>query len=179
MKQLVVEKNNPTPILWDTPIPNPGPGEILIKNHYSVVSSGTELAAIEVANTSVTDKLQNSSNIDKGLDLLKKEGIGAVWNAVFPKNLLPLQLGYSSAGEVVKVGQGVSTYHVGDKVVSNGGHAEYVVVSENLCSRIDESTDIKEAAFTVLGSIALHGLRLSETSLGSKVVVVGLSLIHI
>ena len=71
MKQLVVEKNNPTPILWDTPIPNPGPGEILIKNHYSVVSSGTELAAIEVANTSVADKLQNSSNIDKGLDLLK------------------------------------------------------------------------------------------------------------
>ena len=66
MKQLVVEKNNPTPILWDTPIPNPGPGEILIKNHYSVVSSGTELAAIEVANTTVTDKLQNSSNIDKG-----------------------------------------------------------------------------------------------------------------
>ena len=177
MKQLVVEKNNPTPILWDTPIPNPGPGEILIKNHYSVVSSGTELAAIEVANTSVTDKLQNSSNIDKGLDLLKKEGIGAVWNAVFPKNLLPLQLGYSSAGEVVKVGKGVSAYHVGDKVVSNGGHAEYVVVSENLCSRIDENTDIKEAAFTVLGSIALHGLRLSETSLGSKVVVVGLGVI--
>ena len=177
MKQLVVEKNNPTPILWDTPIPNPGPGEILIKNHYSVVSSGTELAAIEVANTSVTDKLQNSSNIEKGLDLLKREGFGSVWNAVFPKNLLPLQLGYSSAGEVVKVGQGVNAYHVGDKVVSNGGHAEYVVVSENLCSRIDENTDIKEAAFTVLGSIALHGLRLSETSLGSKVVVVGLGVI--
>ena len=71
MKQLVVEKNNPTPILWDTPIPNPGPGEILIKNHYSVVSSGTELAAIEVANTPLTDKLQNRSNIDKGLELLK------------------------------------------------------------------------------------------------------------
>ena len=177
MKQLVVEKNNPTPILWDTPIPNPGPGEILIKNHYSVVSSGTELAAIEVANTSVTNKLQNSSNIDKGLDLLKKEGLGAVWNAIFPKNLLPLQLGYSSAGEVVKVGKGVSGYHVGDKVVSNGGHAEYVVVSENLCSRIDNNTDIKEAAFTVLGSIALHGLRLSETTLGSKVVVIGLGVI--
>ncbi len=177
MKQLVVEKNNPTPILWDTPIPNPGPGEMLIKNHYSVVSSGTELAAIEVANTSVTDKLQNSSNIDKGLDLLKKEGLGAVWNAVFPKNLLPIQLGYSSSGEVIKVGKGVSGYHVGDRVVSNGGHAEYVVVSENLCSRIDETTDIKEAAFTVLGSIALHGLRLSETTLGSKVVVIGLGVI--
>jgi predicted dehydrogenase len=177
MKQLVVEKNNPTPILWDTPIPNPAPGEVLIKNHYSVVSSGTELAAIEVANTSVTDKFQNSSNIEKGLDLLKKEGFRAVWNAVFPKNLLPVQLGYSAAGEIVKVGKGVSSYHVGDKVVSNGGHAEYVVVSENLCSRIDENTDIKEAAFTVLGSIALHGVRLSDTTLGSKVVVIGLGVI--
>ena len=70
MKQLVVEKNNPDPILLDTPIPKPGPGEVLIKNHYSVVSSGTELAAIEFANTGVSEKLQNSSNIEKGLKLL-------------------------------------------------------------------------------------------------------------
>ena len=89
MKQLVVEKNNPDPILLDTPIPKPGPGEVLIKNHYSVVSSGTELAAIEFANTGVSEKLQNSSNIEKGLKLLKDDGIRAVWNAVFPKNILP------------------------------------------------------------------------------------------
>ncbi len=177
MKQLVVEQNNPIPILWDTPIPNPGPGEILIKNHYSVVSSGTELAAIDVANTSVVDKFQNPSNIERGLDLLQNEGVKAVWNAIFPKNLIPIQLGYSSSGEVVKVGKGVSEFHIGDKVVSNGSHAEYVVVNENLCSRIDDNTDIKEAAFTVLGSIALHGLRLSDTSLGSKVVVIGLGVI--
>ena len=61
MKQLVVERNNPDPILWDTPIPQPGPGEVLIKNHYSVVSSGTELATIDSANRSVGDKLQDSS----------------------------------------------------------------------------------------------------------------------
>ena len=84
MKQLVVEKNNPDPILLDTPIPKPGPGEVLIKNHYSVVSSGTELAAIEVANTSVGEKLQNSSNIEKGLNLLKNDGVKAVGIAVFP-----------------------------------------------------------------------------------------------
>ncbi len=177
MKQLVVEQNNPIPILWDTPIPNPGPGEILIKNHYSVVSSGTELAAIDVANTSVVDKFQNPSNIERGLDLLQNEGVKAVWNAIFPKNLIPTQLGYSSSGEVVKVGKDVSEFHIGDKVVSNGSHAEYVIVNENLCSRIDDNTDIKEAAFTVLGSIALHGLRLSDTSLGSKVVVIGLGVI--
>ena len=103
MKQLVVEKNNPEPILWETPIPKPGPGEILIKNHYSVVSTGTETAAIESANKSVTDKLQNSSNIEKGLELLEKEGVRAVWNAVFPKNILPIQLGYSSCGKVIEL----------------------------------------------------------------------------
>jgi predicted dehydrogenase len=177
MKQLVVEKNNPDPILLDTPIPKPGPGEVLIKNHYSVVSSGTELAAIEVANTSVGEKLQNSSNIEKGLNLLKNDGVKAVWNAVFPKNLIPLQLGYSSAGEVVQTGKGVSGFHVGDMVVSNGNHAEYVSVNQNLCVRIPDNTDIKESAFTVLGSIALHGLRLSETSLGSRVVVIGLGIV--
>ena len=177
MKQLVVEKNNPDPILLDTPIPKPSPGEVLIKNHYSVVSSGTELAAIEGANTTVGEKLQSSSNIEKGLDLIKNEGVKAVWNAVFPKNLIPLQLGYSSAGEVVQTGKGVSGFHVGDMVVSNGNHAEYVSVNQNLCARIPENTDIKEAAFTVLGSIALHGLRLSETNLGSKVVVIGLGIV--
>ena len=90
---------------------------------------------------------------------------------------MPLQLGYSSSGEVVQTGKGVSNFHIGDRVVSNGNHAEYVVVNQNLCARIPDNTDIKEASFTVLGSIALHGLRLSETSLGSKVVVIGLGII--
>mgnify|MGYP001311244174 FL=1 len=177
MKQLVVERNNPDPILWDTPIPKPGMGEVLIRNHYSVVSSGTELSTIESANISVGEKLQDDSYIEKGLELMKKEGLAAVWNSVFPKNILPIKLGYSSAGEVVEVGEAVNNFHVGDLVVSNGNHAEYVVVNENLCSRIPEDTSTKEAAYTVLGSIALHGLRLSNTSLGSKVVVIGLGVI--
>ena len=177
MKQLVVEKNNPEPILWDTPIPKPGPGEILIKNHYSVVSTGTEIATIESSNKSVADKLQDSSNIQKGLELFEKEGVRAVWNAVFPKNISPIQLGYSSSGRVIEVGRDVKNFHVGDMVVSNGNHAEYVVVNQKLCSRIPEETSPKDAAYTVLGSIALHGLRLSETSLGSRIVVVGLGIV--
>ena len=177
MKQLVVEKNNPEPILWDTPIPKPGPGEILIKNHYSVVSTGTEIATIESSNKSVADKLQDSSNIQKGLELFEKEGARAVWNAVFPKNISPIQLGYSSSGRVIEVGRDVKNFHVGDMVVSNGNHAEYVVVNQKLCSRIPEETSPKDAAYTVLGSIALHGLRLSETSLGSRIVVVGLGIV--
>ncbi len=177
MKQLVVEKNNPDPILWDTPIPQPGPGEVLIKNHYSVVSSGTEMSTIESANVSIGEKLQDETYITKGLALMKKEGLAAVWNAVFPKNILPTKLGYSSCGEVMEVGEGVNNFHVGDLVASNGSHAEYVLVSENLCARIPNDTNLKESAFTVLGSIALHGLRLSETTLGSKIVVIGLGVI--
>ena len=177
MKQLVVEKNNPEPILWDTPIPKHWPGEILIKNHYSVVSTGTEIATIESSNKSVADKLQDSSNIQKGLELFEKEGVRAVWNAVFPKNISPIQLGYSSSGKVIEVGRDVKNFHVGDMVVSNGNHAEYVVVNQKLCSRIPEETSPKDAAYTVLGSIALHGLRLSETSLGSRIVVVGLGIV--
>ena len=177
MKQLVVEKNNPEPILWETSIPKPGPGEILIQNHYSVVSTGTEISTIESANKSVSEKMQNSSNIEKGLELLENEGVRAVWNAVFPKNILPIQLGYSSCGKIVEIGKDVKNFHIGDMVVSNGSHAEFVVVNQNLCSRIPSETNEKEAAYTVLGSIALHGLRLSETSLGSKVVVVGLGIV--
>ena len=177
MKQLVVEKNNPEPILWDTSIPKPGPGEILIQNHYSVVSTGTEISTIESANKSVSEKMQNSSNIEKGLELLENEGVRAVWNAVFPKNILPIQLGYSSCGKIIEIGKDVKNFHIGDMVVSNGSHAEFVVVNQNLCSRIPSETNEKEAAYTVLGSIALHGLRLSETSLGSKVVVVGLGIV--
>ena len=90
---------------------------------------------------------------------------------------MPLQLGYSSCGEVIQAGKDVKDFHVGDKVVSNGSHAEYVTVNQNLCSRIPENTSEKEAAFTVLGSIALHGLRLSETTLGSTIVVIGLGIV--
>ena len=177
MKQLVVKNKSPEPILFDTPLPQVGHGQVLIKNQFSVVSSGTEIAAIENANKGVTEKLQNSSNIEKGIELLKNEGVKALWNAVFPQNISPLQLGYSSAGEVIEVGKGVVDFHVGDIVASNGSHAEYVVVNENLCTRVPDNVDVKEAAFTTLGSIALHGVRLSETTLGSKVAVIGLGVV--
>ena len=77
MKQLVVKNKSPEPILFDTPLPQVGHGQVLIKNQFSVVSSGTEIAAIENANKGVTEKLQNSSNIEKGIELfieIKEKG---------------------------------------------------------------------------------------------------------
>ena len=177
VKQLVVEKGQSTPSVFEGPVPSAGPGEVVIKNHYSVVSPGTERASIEASSKSPVAKAQEKGNIQKGIDLLRKEGLASLISALNGKNSVPLQLGYSSSGEVVETGKNVTSFHVGDRVASNGSHAEYVVVAENLCVRLPESVTYKEGAFTVIGSIALHGIRLSETSIGSKVAVIGLGIV--
>ena len=138
VKQLVVEKGQSTPSVFEGPVPSAGPGEVVIKNHYSVVSPGTERASIEASSKSPVAKAQEKGNIQKGIDLLRKEGLASLISALNGKNSVPLQLGYSSSGEVVETGKNVTSFHVGDRVASNGSHAEYVVVAENLCVRLPE-----------------------------------------
>ncbi len=177
MKQLVVEEGLDTPEIFEGPIPSPGPGEVVVRNHYSVISSGTEKASIQASGNSTISKIQTKGNIQKGIDLFKREGLSALLDAAFSRSTAPLQLGYSSAGEIIETGKNVSNFHVGDRVASNGPHAEYVVVSENLCTRLPDKVTYKEGAFTVMGSIALHGMRLSDTGIGNSVVILGLGVI--
>ncbi|HMR16321.1 MAG TPA: bi-domain-containing oxidoreductase, partial [Mariniflexile sp.] len=89
----------------------------------------------------------------------------------------PLPLGYCNVGEVVAVGKGVEEFKVGDRVASNGNHAEYVIVPKNLVAKIPDNITDEEAAFTVIGSIGLQGIRLLNPTFGETVVVVGLGLI--
>jgi predicted dehydrogenase/threonine dehydrogenase-like Zn-dependent dehydrogenase len=77
-------------------------------------------------------------------------------------------------GEVVEIGDGIK---VGDRVVSNGHHAEFVCVPKNLCARVPENVSDEEAAFTVIGAIALQGVRLAAPTLGEYFVVTGLGLV--
>ena len=177
MKQLVVEEGLDTPEIFEGPIPSPGPGEVVVRNHYSVISSGTEKASIQASGTSTISKIQTKGNVQKGIELFKREGLSALLDAAFSRSTTPLQLGYSSAGEIIETGKNVSNFHVGDRVASNGSHAEYVVVSENLCTRLPDKVTYKEGAFTVMGSIALHGMRLSDTGIGNSVVILGLGVI--
>ena len=79
---------------------------------------------------------------------------------------MPIQLGYCNVGKVCEVGNGVRGFEIGDIVVSNGSHSEYVLVSENLCCKVPESVSTDDAVFTVLSSIALQGIRLSNPSIG-------------
>ena len=111
------------------------------------------------------------------LEKIRTDGLQPTVEAVFRKLGEPLPLGYCNAGEVIGVGEGVSGFRVGDRVVSNGGHAEIVSVPENLVAKIPDGVSYEEAAFTVIGAIALQGIRLVKPSFGETVVVTGLGLI--
>lgn len=100
-----------------------------------------------------------------------------LWRPVFNKLGQPLPLGYCNVGKVVAVGRGVTEFVVGDRVASNGNHAEYVCVPKNLVAKIPDNVTDEEATFTVIGSIGLQGIRLLNPQLGECVVVIGLGLI--
>jgi len=111
------------------------------------------------------------------LDKVRTDGLFATLDAVRSKLDQPLALGYCNAGVVLEVGAGVDGFAIGDRVVSNGPHAEIVRVPKNLCARIPDGVANEAAAFTVLGAIALQGLRLAAPTLGECFVVTGLGLI--
>src|SRR5690606_28524528 len=111
------------------------------------------------------------------IDKVKTDGLKPTLNAVFNKLGQPLPLGYCNVGKVVAVGKGVNDFNVGDRVASNGPHAEYVSVPQNLAAKIPDDVNDEEAAFTVIGAIGLQGIRLANPMLGETVVVVGLGLI--
>ncbi len=98
-------------------------------------------------------------------------------DAVFNKLDQPLPLGYCNVGRIIGVGRAVSGFAEGERVISNGKHAEVVSVPVNLCARVPDAVTDEEAAFTVLGAIALQGIRLVQPTLGEAVVVTGLGLI--
>jgi threonine dehydrogenase-like Zn-dependent dehydrogenase len=111
------------------------------------------------------------------LDKIKADGLVPTLEAVFTKLGEPLPLGYCNAGEVIAVGEGVFDFKPGDRVASNGPHAEFVSVPKNLVAHIPDNVSFEEATFTVIGSIGLQGIRLANPTLGETVVVSGLGLI--
>jgi len=120
---------------------------------------------------------QKPEKVRQVLDKIKADGLMPTLDAVFRKLDQPLPLGYCNAGVVLEAGAGVHDLHPGDRVVSNGPHAEIVSVPRNLCAKIPEGVTDEEAAFTVMGSIALQGLRLAQPELGEKFMVFGMGLI--
>lgn len=178
MKQIIQDLKSGATILEDVPAPMVKSGCVLIKTTRSLVSLGTERMLVEFGKANLIDKArQQPDKVKQTLDKLKTDGIMPTLEAVFNKLGQPLPLGYCNVGKVLAVGRGVTEFSVGDRVASNGNHAEYVCVPKNLVTKIPDNVTDEEASFTVIGSIGLEGIRLLKPELGETIVVVGLGLI--
>ena len=153
-------------------------GNVLIQTKVSLVSLGTERMLVEFGKANLIDKArQQPDKVKQVLDKIKADGLWPTLDAVFKKLGEPLPLGYCNAGEVIAVGEDVSEFKVGDRVASNGPHAEIVLVPKNLVVKIPDNVSDEEASFTVIGSIGLQGIRLVNPTFGETITVIGLGLI--
>ena len=178
MKQIIQDLKSGETILEEVPVPQVKSGSVLVKTTRSLVSLGTERMLVEFGKANLIDKArQQPDRVKQVLDKFKTDGIMPTLEAVFNKLGQPLPLGYCNVGRVVAVGKGVTEFVVGDRVASNGNHAEYVCVPKNLVAKIPDNVSDDEATFTVIGSIGLQGVRLLNPQLGETIVVVGLGLI--
>jgi predicted dehydrogenase len=178
MKQILQHLGSGKTAVEEVPAPGVQPGHLLIATKASLVSAGTERMLMEFGKANLLDKArQQPDKVKMVLDKMRTDGIGPTVRSVKSRLDQPLPLGYSNVGTVIEVGPGVSGFSVGDTVVSNGPHAEIVCVPANLCAVVPANVDDEAATFTVLGSIALQGIRLAQPTIGENVVVTGLGLI--
>ncbi|WP_454879168.1 bi-domain-containing oxidoreductase [Sphingobacterium detergens] len=178
MKQIIQSFKTGETILEDVPAPQVKRGSVLIQTTRSLVSLGTERMLVEFGKSNLIQKArQQPDKVKQVLDKIKTEGLVPTLEAVFNKLGEPLPLGYCNVGRVIAVGEGVNDFKVGDRVASNGHHAEFVSIPKNLVAHIPSNVSDDEATFTVIGSIGLQGIRLLNPTLGETVVVVGLGLI--
>ncbi len=178
MKQIIQNLQTGETILENLPVPQVLKGCVLIKTHRSLVSLGTEKMLVEFGKANFIEKArQQPDKVKQVFEKVKTDGLRPTVEAVFRKLSEPLPLGYCNVGEIVAVGEGVSEFNIGDRVASNGHHAEVVCVPKNLVAHIPENVSDEEATFTVVGAIALQGMRLANPTFGETIVVIGLGLI--
>ncbi len=178
MKQIIQDLKNGNTLLEEVPVPQVKSGCVLIKTTRSLVSLGTERMLVEFGKANLIQKAkQQPDKVKMVLDKVKTDGLKPTMNSVFNKLNQPLPLGYCNVGEVAAIGKGVTEFKVGDRVASNGNHAEYVNVPKNLVAKIPDNISDDEATFTVIGAIGLQGIRLLNPTFGETIVVVGLGLI--
>lgn len=178
MKQVLQSLKTGATELADIPCPAPSSKEVLIRTTRSLVSAGTERMLVEFGQAGWIDKVRSQPDkVKMVIDKIRTDGLLPTIEAVQNKLDQPLTLGYCNVGRVLELGSQLSGFSVGDRVASNGKHAQVVCVPGNLCARIPDSVSDDEAAFTVISAIALQGIRLANPTLGETVVVTGLGLI--
>ena len=180
MKQIFQSLENGETLIFDIPSPTLEKGHLLIKSSYSLISAGTERMLINFGKSNSLNKIKKEQDrIPELLEKIKSEGLLSTYKAVKNKLEQPIPLGYCNVGEVIEIGEDVDDFNIGDKVVSNGPHAEIISVPKNLCALIPNEINDIEAVFTVPASIGLQGIRLLKPTFGETFVVIGLGLIGI
>lgn len=178
MKQILQSLKTGETEIADVPCPSIGRGSLLIGTTHTLVSAGTERMLVEFGKAGWIEKArQQPDKVRMVLDKIQTDGLMPTLEAVFNKLDQPLPLGYCNVGRVLAVDPGGAAFQIGDRVASNGKHAAVVSVPVNLCAKVPDTVSDEEAAFTVLGAIALQGIRLVQPTLGEAVVVTGLGLI--
>lgn len=178
MKQILQNLRDGSVDAIDVPAPALSAATVRVRTSVSVISPGTERMLVEFGSASLIGKARSQpERVRQVLEKIRTDGLTPTLDAVFRRLDEPIPLGYSNVGEVSEVGRDASGLAVGDRVVSNGPHAEVVAVPANLAARIPDAVDDESAGFAVLGSIALNGIRLLSPTLGETFVVYGLGLL--
>ena len=182
MKQLLQNMKTGKTSVEEIPVPAPRSGQALVRVAASLVSAGTERMLVEFSEKSLLGKARSRPDLVKQvLDKMRREGVLVTIGAAFNRLDQPMPLGYSSAGTIFALGEGMEDFKVGQRVACAGGgyavHAEYNVIPRNLLTPLPDSVDFESAAFTTLGAIALHGFRLAGPQIGENVAVIGMGLL--
>jgi predicted dehydrogenase/threonine dehydrogenase-like Zn-dependent dehydrogenase len=178
LRQVLQSLRDGSTVLAEVPVPQTLAGGLLIRTTRSLVSAGTERMLVEFGRAGWLERVRQQPEAARQvLDKVRTDGLLPALDAVRSRLDRPLPLGYCNVGVVAGVGPDVPGFAPGDRVVSNGSHAEWVAVPRNLCARVPEEVTDDEAAFTVLGAIALQGVRLAAPTLGESFAVIGLGLV--
>ena len=182
MKQVVQNFKTGELDVQDVPAPVLRSNGVLVRTHYSLVSVGTEGGTVRLAKASLLGKARSRPDlVHKVMQVVKTEGLLTAFQASMRQLNTPVPLGYSCAGEVIAVGDGVDDLKVGDRVACGGGgyanHAEVNFIPRNLCVRVPETVSLRDAAFTTVGSVAMQSIRVAQVTLGENILVIGLGLV--
>jgi len=182
MQQLTQKLGSGDMIIQKVPYPQLGKGMVIVKNHYSIISAGTEGSTVQTARKNLINKAkERPQQVKQVLNTFKQQGPIQTYRAVMKKLDAYSPLGYSCAGEIIEVGAGVTEFKVGDKVACAGvgyaNHAEIISVPINLCVKLDINANLKHAAYNTLGAISMQGVRQADMRLGESCVIIGLGLL--
>lgn len=181
MEELTQKLSNGEMTVQELPMPQLSEGMVLVKNHYSLISAGTEGSTVKAARQNYFQKAKSRpQQVAQVMQVLKTQGIIQTYRTVMKKLEAYSPLGYSCAGEVIEVADDVKEFKVGDLVACGGfsaNHAEVVSVPVNLCVKLREDADMALACYNTLGAIALQGVRQADLRLGETCAVIGLGLI--